>query len=425
MIGQTVILADESAMFRIGGLTQLERLLLSVEDFRTTCPGDMSPAAPTVVFWKRGCFDEAAAHEAHRRGVPVIHHQGDPGPGREGNLPSPPARSSRLLMHTSFLPGRGALQHLACTAGARPVDTAALPLAIRPGPFAEDRGETWEQLAAGLSALDRGESGKPGAAGEAGAPVFCALVNGPGDVDRQERRLFRSLGKESDGFSARAINRPLSTRLSRLLSRTAVTPNQLTFALLAVMFASAWLIARGTWAGFFGGVLLYDAVSILDGCDGELARVKFLESDAGSWIDTLSDMVGNHLFIFSLGLGLSRQAGLSGAMRNFYLVEGVLTVCFMALTLWGVARLTRERGEQGNLNNFGRSVVGASPLRGVFRTFAVFASQVSRRDTYCHLFVLAVAAGRTPWILHLYALGVVGHIVALVYALRSKAGKSS
>src|SRR6266496_2179547 len=47
--------------------------------------------------------------------------------------------------------------------------------------------------------------------------------------------------------------------------------------------------------------------SILDGCDGELARVRLQQSKLGAWLDTFVDDVLNVLITVSVGIGLWRS----------------------------------------------------------------------------------------------------------------------
>ena len=46
--------------------------------------------------------------------------------------------------------------------------------------------------------------------------------------------------------------------------------------------------------------------SVLDGCDGELARVRFQQSKLGAWLDTFVDDVLNVLITVAVGIGLWR-----------------------------------------------------------------------------------------------------------------------
>jgi CDP-alcohol phosphatidyltransferase len=78
-----------------------------------------------------------------------------------------------------------------------------------------------------------------------------------------------------------------SIALSRRLARTRITPNQITAASLAVGLAGAALVASADYATCLLGTLIVWLSSILDGCDGEIARLKLLSSEAGRWFDLL------------------------------------------------------------------------------------------------------------------------------------------
>jgi CDP-L-myo-inositol myo-inositolphosphotransferase len=116
------------------------------------------------------------------------------------------------------------------------------------------------------------------------------------DVDTPEafqeatRQIDAAMAKGGeDGFISQYINRPLSRRLSVALSRTPLTPNQITLLSFFIGLLGAVGLAT-TDPGFWlaGGVLIQVA-SIVDGCDGEIARIKLLQSPQGAWLDTVLD----------------------------------------------------------------------------------------------------------------------------------------
>src|SRR5918912_4363529 len=73
------------------------------------------------------------------------------------------------------------------------------------------------------------------------------------------------------------------------LIRALLTANQLSVTLVAIGFYSAWLFSLGHyWTGVLGAFLSL-AASVLDGCDGEIARLKYQESALGCWIETFGD----------------------------------------------------------------------------------------------------------------------------------------
>ena len=109
--------------------------------------------------------------------------------------------------------------------------------------------------------------------------------------------------KSTDGFMSRYFDRHISLAVSSRLLDTFVTPNQMTLfsTLLGLIGASFFL--GDTRLAYVCGSLLIWLHSVLDGCDGELARVRFQESAFGSDLDFWGDNLV-HISLFScLGLG--------------------------------------------------------------------------------------------------------------------------
>jgi phosphatidylglycerophosphate synthase len=77
----------------------------------------------------------------------------------------------------------------------------------------------------------------------------------------------------------------------------------------ALGIAAAWFFSRGEYlAGVIGGALSL-AASVLDGCDGEIARLKYQESALGCWLETIGDY-SYYLAVFAgLTVGAVEQTG--------------------------------------------------------------------------------------------------------------------
>ena len=137
------------------------------------------------------------------------------------------------------------------------------------------------------------------------------------DQRAAERKLDSWLVKPTDGLYAR-MNRRVSIPISRQLIKFPITPNMVTLFTLLVSFASGYFFGRGGyWSMLFGAVLSVWA-SILDGSDGEVARIKLQSSDFGCWLETVCDYL-YYLFVFGgMSLGLARSSG-----SRVYLAWGV------------------------------------------------------------------------------------------------------
>ncbi len=126
-------------------------------------------------------------------------------------------------------------------------------------------------------------------------------VDTPAALEEAERRLLAAeRGKPHDGPVSRWINRPASRWLSRHLARLPVTPNQITLFSFALSLLAAWLMAQPGWLMLALGGLLAQISSIIDGCDGEIARLKHLKSEFGGWLDAVLDRYADGALLFGL-----------------------------------------------------------------------------------------------------------------------------
>ncbi len=118
---------------------------------------------------------------------------------------------------------------------------------------------------------------------------------------RAEKALLEQMrDKPNDGPVARYLNRPLSMRISRYLVRYDVTPNQISlFSFLCSAVAAVLFMLGGYVFLAIGGVLAQFA-SVVDGCDGEVARLKYRSSSVGGWYDAVLDRYADALLLFGL-----------------------------------------------------------------------------------------------------------------------------
>lgn len=161
-----------------------------------------------------------------------------------------------------------------------------------------------------------------------------------------EQRLLDELGKPVDGLVSRHLNRRLSLALTRRLMSTRVRPNHVTLLTLTLGLASGVAVALGSfWFGVLGAALL-QLQSVLDGVDGELARLRFQHSRLGQWLDTVSDDLAKLSFLVGMTIAADapwlRAVGLAG-LAAFVVSQGLL---YRALaTVYGTGDLLAFRWE--------------------------------------------------------------------------------
>jgi phosphatidylglycerophosphate synthase len=133
-------------------------------------------------------------------------------------------------------------------------------------------------------------------------------VSTAGDLRRAESWLLRGLIKDTEGFMSRHVERLISLALTRYLVWTSVTPNAMTLVSLAIGLAAAPCFLSSAPGWQVAGALLFLLHSILDGCDGEIARLKFLESPGGAALDFWGDNA-IHVAVFGfMAVGWSLSA---------------------------------------------------------------------------------------------------------------------
>jgi phosphatidylglycerophosphate synthase len=164
-------------------------------------------------------------------------------------------------------------------------------------------------------------------------------ISTPQDRIAAEQKLNRWLVKPTDGVFAR-MNRRISIPISRQLIKFPITPNMVSgFTLGVSLIAGVSYALGGYWNTLLGAVLSVCA-SILDGCDGEVARLKLQATDFGCWLETACDYL-YYLFIFAgMTIGLARASGNStywvwGAVLLFGAVTTILLAWFERSRLSG------------------------------------------------------------------------------------------
>jgi len=145
-----------------------------------------------------------------------------------------------------------------------------------------------------------------------------------------------------DGYVSRYINRKISDPIARLLARTRITPNQISFTSfgLAVLsflsFIYNWNIAAG---------LLAQLSSIIDGVDGSLARLKGMSSDFGGFLDSILDRYADILVILGLTIwSASNEVYPYIWLAGFLAITGTIGVSYSRARISAELRHHFDRG---------------------------------------------------------------------------------
>ncbi len=103
---------------------------------------------------------------------------------------------------------------------------------------------------------------------------------------------------------------PLAWQLARLLAKTPITPNMVSViggcfvVAAAAMYRLPWSIPT-----VLTGLLLHMTWHVVDGADGDLARLTGRVSPIGEMVDGICDYVSHIILYFMLGWQLAQQIG--------------------------------------------------------------------------------------------------------------------
>jgi phosphatidylglycerophosphate synthase len=234
----------------------------------------------------------------------------------------------------------------------------------------------------------------------------------PGDLAHAEATIRRASYKDTDAKVAR-FNRRMSLPISIALLRTPLTANQLSVTLVALGFYSAWLFSAGHyWSGVLGAFLSL-AASVLDGCDGEIARLKYQESALGCWIETAGDYSYYIAIFVGLTIGAVRRTG----SEAYYWLGGLAlcgTLLTFAILIYLRTRITAGQPEKLHAVARERFKAEATPWSRIIWKI----SFVATRSTMPYGIMVFAVLGVLPGIVVLAALGANVYWVSLMVKLR-------
>ena len=365
---RVVILGDESANWQIAGLRQLDRLVLELDEFAEAMgtPNKIE----IVVTWKPEIPLSERWLPKHQRITRVRLTEAS------GSI-EPEAR----ILATRLFIARNALSKFFSTT---PPVKIEQPIVDLTGAWPR----LFEQFERTCRSVTRAEE------------EHWRFLAQPSEIVASEKHLLRHIGKSQDGIVAKFLNRPISRVITRFLLKLPITPNAWTMLIFALAPVAFVFLVRGDYTGFLAGTALFQLINILDGCDGEIARAKYLDSERGRRLDAFCDFVANLIFVLCLGIGLFRQPSVSANIRFIYLLESLITFFIMAgglgryltpLLARDTTRVVSRRQEDFNLADrfFGRALTA-------------YIYQITQRDVIYFVFLLLAIAGRASCILHIF-----------------------
>ncbi len=202
----------------------------------------------------------------------------------------------------------------------------------------------WSRPSSSPNMLDKARQVR----GASGLPY--AISDGVDQTEISEAKLVAALPfqtEERDGFLARHLDRRVSRFVSKRLAHTRVVPNQITLTGVAIGLIGALLLSRpGYWPQLIGS-LLFLSFAVMDGVDGEVSRLRLLDSPFGYYLDMITDNIVNVAIFSGIAFGLYHDTGDEIYLKILLVLMGGFGLCALSV-YFNILRRTRDEFEQSS-----------------------------------------------------------------------------
>lgn len=244
---------------------------------------------------------------------------------------------------------------------------------------------------------------------------FCVEVRNKAELKRAEKLLLQTGRKPTDGFISRNINRRVSLFLTRYLLKLDVTPMQISVVTFLIGLTSVIFIAMGRkW--LIPGAILFELASVIDGCDGENARLTYRVTRLGGAFDVTADAITFVSFFAALPIGLYRTTG-----DQLWLYLGGLALFSMAAFYVQLIAYARKTGIGRNIIAVVKEVeasVNDPDFQNWYDKLAARLAFIYRRDFFATAAFVLIAAGQAS--LTMFLVTVLASLEALYFASFSR-----
>ncbi len=279
------------------------------------------------------------------------------------------------------------------------VTVAALPQALADG-------GADAAVFAGQAMILAEAEGRPIAPVDSADAESAAHDLGQQAMDRARRLLVNATAKPGDGIVSRHLNRPISQAISlRLLRLAWIRPVHGTWGTALIAVAMIIALLQGTPTGLVIGALLFQAASIFDGVDGEIARASFRTSASGAALDSLIDAATNLACVGGVAINLYIQGQHQAAMA------GGIGLLLLAFGLSVIGLRSRGRREGLTFNAVKEHFDGKRSHLMQWLTW------ITMRDFYALAGAILISCGFSAFALYAFAVIAAGWLMVVLFVM--------
>jgi len=221
------------------------------------------------------------------------------------------------------------------------------------------------------------------------AGYWMNIRNEKESINSAEKLIFSTVGKTATGWIARNINGSISLPISKHLIKTRLTPNMISVLINVIGMLCGPFYALGH--PVIGAVFMQIA-TVLDRCDGEVARIKLMETKKGQWVDTLSDQITVLSFIVGSSVGYYYHSGSSVPL----VLGGINLFIFIFFLVWSLYFISKYT-DSGSLVAYFKVDEIVDPCdTSLIRKIIAYMRPLSRRNFYSVAFLVFAIIGGYP-----------------------------
>ena len=229
---------------------------------------------------------------------------------------------------------------------------------------------------------------------------WMRLNEDPNTGKEAEDLIFNYVGKTATGWISRNINSKFSLPTSRQLIKTPLTPNMISIGLniIGSLCGVFYALGHPVW-----GALFMHIATVLDRCDGEVARVKLMETKKGEWVDTISDQFTVLSFLIGAPLGYYLVSGSKIAL----LMGGITLFIFAFFLIWSFYFLSRYTNSGSLVAYFKVDGLVEQQDTSFIRKLIKIVRPMGRRNVYSMAFLFIAIVGGYPWVVGITTLAAI------------------